>query len=51
MDIFAPKEGSVLTDRLFSVMKKRDDLPEMTLPLAVLFMFGSAVFASAAAKL
>jgi len=51
MDIFASKEGWLLTDRLFSVMKKRDDLPEMTLPLAVLFLIGSAVFASAAAKL
>lgn len=46
-----PKGVTRLTDRLFSVMKKRDDLPEMTLPLALLFLFGSAVFASAAAKL
>ncbi len=33
--------------RLFSVMQRRDDLPEMRLPLAVLFMLLTAVFSCA----
>ena len=51
VDYNAEKELIGMTDRIFSVMKKRDDLPEMNLPLAVLFMLGSAVFAAAAAKI
>lgn len=38
-------------DRLFSPMRKHDELPEMTWPLAVLLMAGTAVFAAAAARL
>lgn len=37
--------------RVFSVMRRRDDLPEMTLPLAVLLIFGVSIFSSAGAKL
>ena len=40
-----------LLDRFFSVMRKHDELPEMTLPLAVLLMLGTAVFSAAAARL
>ncbi len=37
--------------RIFSVMRKRDDLPEMTLPLAVLMIAVSALFSCGGAKL
>ncbi len=37
--------------RLFSVMRKRDDLPEMKLPLALVFMLGTALFSCAGARL
>ncbi len=37
--------------RIFSVMRKRDDLPEMTLPLAALLIAVSALFSCAGAKL
>lgn len=43
--------GNDFTGRIFSVMRRRDDLPEMTLPLAILFLFGVALFAAAGAKL
>lgn len=37
--------------KLFSVMQKRDDLPEMRLPLALVFMLSTALFSCAGAKL
>lgn len=37
--------------RVFSVMQKRDDLPEMTLPLALLLIVMSSAFSCAGAKL
>lgn len=43
--------GNDFTGRIFSVMRRRDDLPEMTLPLALLFLFGVALFSAAGAKL
>lgn len=45
------KDDRGLTGRIFSVMRKREDLPEMTLPLAVLLIVGVALFSSAGAKL
>ncbi|MBQ4354980.1 MAG: hypothetical protein IJC71_08815 [Clostridia bacterium] len=37
--------------RIFSVMRRRDDLPEMPLATALLFLFGVTLFAAAGAKL
>ena len=37
--------------RVFSVMQKRDDLPEMTLPLALLLIIASSAFSCAGAQL
>ena len=37
--------------RMFSVMRRRDDLPEMTIPLVVLMTAGTLVLASAAGRL
>ena len=37
--------------KLFSVMQKRDDLPEMRLPLALGFMLSTALFSCAGAML
>lgn len=37
--------------RVFSVMQKRDDLPEMTLPLALLLIIASSAFSCAGARL
>ena len=36
---------------VFSVMRRRDDLPEMRLPLAILFMLATALTSAAAARL
>jgi len=37
--------------RMFSVMRKRDDLPEMTIPLVILMTAGTLVLTSAAGRL
>lgn len=49
-DMQKPRENAFV-GRVFSIMRRRDDLPEMTLPLALLFLCCVALFASAAAKL
>lgn len=44
-----PEKG--IGGRIFSVMRRRDDLPEMTWPLAVLLIVGVALFSAAAGLL
>ena len=46
----AEKKNSV-PSRLFSVLRRRDDLPEMNVPLVLLCVFLITVFASVSAKL
>ena len=45
------KNGISVPSRLFSVMRRRDDLPEMNVPLVLLCVFLITVFASVSAKL
>lgn len=45
------KAIKALGHRLFSVMRRHDELPEMSIPLTLLMMLGCILFASAAGKL
>ena len=45
------KNVNELGNRLFSVMRRHDDLPEMSVPLTLLMMFGCVLFTAAAGKL
>ncbi len=50
VDLMNGRQSGV-TARLFSVMRRRDDLPEMNIPLVILCVFLITVFSSASARL